>query len=89
MAITLTKEDKEVPPLGMMTAADRETWAAVWNRLISVSPKNKEYLNKLCSAMFLVCLDDKACGVLLPFLIALGPYESGGNRKGHASLRWA
>eukprot|EP01127_Copromyxa_protea_P007851 TRINITY_DN1782_c0_g2_i1.p1 TRINITY_DN1782_c0_g2~~TRINITY_DN1782_c0_g2_i1.p1 ORF type:complete len:634 (-),score=124.07 TRINITY_DN1782_c0_g2_i1:37-1938(-) len=51
-------QEKDIAPLGMMTAADRETWAGVWNRLISVSPKNKEYLDKLCSSMFMVCLDD-------------------------------
>lgn len=50
--------EKDVSPLGMLTAADRETWAAVWNRLISISPKNREFLDKLCGAMFLVCLDD-------------------------------
>eukprot|EP01126_Amoeba_proteus_P047275 TRINITY_DN5387_c0_g1_i3.p1 TRINITY_DN5387_c0_g1~~TRINITY_DN5387_c0_g1_i3.p1 ORF type:complete len:653 (-),score=120.36 TRINITY_DN5387_c0_g1_i3:87-1976(-) len=50
---------KDTPPLGIMTTADRETWSSVWTRLAEISPKNRDYLSKLTSAMFLVCLDEK------------------------------
>lgn len=40
----------------MMTTADRETWAATYSKLLEI-PGNKGRMEKLASALFLVCLD--------------------------------
>jgi len=47
---------KQIHPLGMLTTAERETWTGCYNQLLSNS-KNREFLDKLSSALFLVCLD--------------------------------
>ncbi|KAI9104685.1 acyltransferase ChoActase/COT/CPT [Phlyctochytrium arcticum] len=46
------------PPIGILTAGHRDTWATAHQRLNSLNPQNKENLNTIDEALFAVCLDD-------------------------------
>jgi hypothetical protein len=60
LSIPLVSHIVEVPPLGMLTAAERDFWAQSYYKLIEHDKDNKVYLDKLFSALFLVCLDENA-----------------------------
>jgi hypothetical protein len=44
----------------MLTAAERDFWANSYYKLIEHDETNKDNLEKLCGALFLVCLDEHA-----------------------------
>jgi len=54
-----TEETAKSPirPLGMMTTAPRDNWANAYQILLKTDPKNREYMEKLTGALFLLCLD--------------------------------
>uniref|UniRef100_A0A6B2KZV3 Choline/carnitine acyltransferase domain-containing protein n=1 Tax=Arcella intermedia TaxID=1963864 RepID=A0A6B2KZV3_9EUKA len=54
---TEEKSDSPLPPLGMLTTAPRDSWAQSYQNLLK-DPRNREYMDKLTSALFLVCLDE-------------------------------
>lgn len=49
---------KRVPPVGALTSENRDIWADVRELLTQASSKNKEALNAIDSAAFIICLDD-------------------------------
>ncbi|RKP25718.1 hypothetical protein SYNPS1DRAFT_15255, partial [Syncephalis pseudoplumigaleata] len=57
--ITQAGEHK-APAIGALTTEHRDTWADVREHLLSVSPRNAATLERLESAVFLLCLDDTA-----------------------------
>ncbi|RKP00863.1 hypothetical protein CXG81DRAFT_26448 [Caulochytrium protostelioides] len=50
--------DKRGPAVGALTSAHRDVWADVRSHLVALSAKNRQSLDQIESAMFLVCLDD-------------------------------
>ncbi|ESN99655.1 hypothetical protein HELRODRAFT_84274, partial [Helobdella robusta] len=46
-------------PVGIMTSASRDVWAAV-RRTMAENPTNQSYMAEIESCMFVVCLDDKS-----------------------------
>ncbi|KAF2752898.1 acyltransferase ChoActase/COT/CPT [Pseudovirgaria hyperparasitica] len=49
---------EKASPVGILTSQNRDIWAEVRERLISVSESNKAALEDIQSSAFLVCLDD-------------------------------
>ncbi|TFA97421.1 Carnitine O-acetyltransferase [Trichoderma ghanense] len=49
---------ERVSPVGALTSENRDIWADARELLVSASPKNKEALEVIESASFVVCLDD-------------------------------
>lgn len=49
-----------VAPVGVLTAANRDHWAAARAKLLEASPANAKALKEIESSAFLVCLDDAA-----------------------------
>lgn len=46
------------PPVGVLTVADRDHWAAARKKLVAADPMNEQSLRDIESAGFVVCLDD-------------------------------
>ncbi|KAL1972611.1 hypothetical protein VTN31DRAFT_7025 [Thermomyces dupontii] len=49
-----------VTPVGVLTAANRDHWAAARKKLLEASPVNAQALRDIESSGFLICLDDAA-----------------------------
>ncbi|KAF2860508.1 carnitine O-acetyltransferase [Piedraia hortae CBS 480.64] len=49
---------EQSPAVGVMTTENRDKWTDMYQRLIKSSPMNKEAVEKVQSAGFIVCLDD-------------------------------
>ncbi|KAL1982171.1 hypothetical protein VTN96DRAFT_1706 [Rasamsonia emersonii] len=52
--------EHRAPPVGVLTAANRDHWAAARKKLLAASPANAQALRDIESSGFLVCLDDAA-----------------------------
>ncbi|KAF0377755.1 acyltransferase ChoActase/COT/CPT [Gigaspora margarita] len=50
------------PPVGILTSDDRDSWTMSRERLLAVSPQNRETLTFIENALFAVSLDDYATG---------------------------
>ncbi|KAI8055789.1 acyltransferase ChoActase/COT/CPT [Syncephalis plumigaleata] len=50
--------DRKAQAIGALTTEHRDTWTDVRRQLLAVSPRNETVLEKLESAVFLLCLDD-------------------------------
>ncbi|CAL5869866.1 uncharacterized protein PFLUO_LOCUS4097 [Penicillium psychrofluorescens] len=46
------------PPVGVLTVADRDHWAAARKKLVAADPANENALRDIESAGFVICLDD-------------------------------
>lgn len=46
------------PPVGVLTVADRDHWAAARKTLVAADPANEQALQEIESAGFVICLDD-------------------------------
>ncbi|CAG8659635.1 7441_t:CDS:2, partial [Acaulospora morrowiae] len=51
------------PPVGVLTADDRDSWTVARERLLSISPQNRETLTLIENALFAISLDDYATGM--------------------------
>ncbi|KAJ3282746.1 Carnitine O-acetyltransferase mitochondrial [Rhizoclosmatium sp. JEL0117] len=49
---------EDVPPVGVLTTLDRDTWTHARQELLSFSKKNQLSLDKIETAAFVICLDD-------------------------------
>eukprot|EP01125_Pyxidicula_operculata_P008686 TRINITY_DN2894_c0_g1_i2.p1 TRINITY_DN2894_c0_g1~~TRINITY_DN2894_c0_g1_i2.p1 ORF type:complete len:544 (-),score=107.12 TRINITY_DN2894_c0_g1_i2:387-2018(-) len=56
---TEAKSETPIPPLGMLTTTDRENWTTYYNKLLKLDPRNGEFLEKLNTSLFLLCLDQQ------------------------------
>ncbi|PKY40473.1 acyltransferase ChoActase/COT/CPT [Rhizophagus irregularis] len=54
---------KHDPPVGVLTADDRDFWAVARENLLKVSPQNRETLTFIENALFAISLDDYSTGV--------------------------
>ncbi|CAG8472765.1 6372_t:CDS:10, partial [Dentiscutata heterogama] len=50
------------PPVGILTADDRDSWTMSRERLLAISPQNRETLTFIENSLFAVNLDDYATG---------------------------
>ncbi|CAG8509740.1 1973_t:CDS:10 [Racocetra persica] len=50
------------PPIGILTTDDRDSWTMSRERLLAISPQNRESLTLIENALFAVNLDDYATG---------------------------
>ncbi|CAJ0649699.1 6747_t:CDS:10 [Entrophospora sp. SA101] len=50
------------PPVGILTGDDRDSWTVAREHLLTLSPQNRETLNLIESALFVVNLDDYSSG---------------------------
>lgn len=46
------------PPVGVLTVADRDHWAAARKKLVAADPANEQALRDIESSGFVICLDD-------------------------------
>ncbi|GBB93575.1 hypothetical protein RclHR1_00220009 [Rhizophagus clarus] len=51
------------PPIGVLTADDRDFWAVARENLLKISPQNRESLTLIEDALFVVNLDDYSTGM--------------------------
>lgn len=61
----MADEEAADPAIGLLTAEDRDEWAALRTKLLNIDAAakfrhNTEALHKIQSAIFVVCLDDSA-----------------------------
>ena len=54
------RADHGAAPVGVLTATNRDWWAATRDKLLAASPANTRVLREIESSGFLVCLDDAA-----------------------------
>ncbi|CAG8568154.1 1596_t:CDS:2 [Ambispora leptoticha] len=57
------KDTKFDPPIGVLTADDRDKWTIAREHLLTLSPQNRETLNKIEDSLFAISLDDYATGL--------------------------
>ncbi|CAG8433028.1 6323_t:CDS:2 [Ambispora gerdemannii] len=50
-------------PVGVLTADDRDKWTVAREHLLTLSPQNRETLNKIEDSLFAISLDDYATGL--------------------------
>ncbi|RIA95026.1 acyltransferase ChoActase/COT/CPT [Glomus cerebriforme] len=53
------------PPVGVLTADDRDSWAVARENLLAISPQNRETLTFIENALFVTNLDDYSTGMNL------------------------
>jgi len=61
-AILATPLRAEAPPVGVLTAMDRDSWADARDALQASDPINAATLEEIESALFAVCLEHDTCG---------------------------
>ena len=81
-ALLAVQNDQAPPPdtpLSYLTCQDRDSWAAVRQELISLCPENAVALDKIESALLVLCLDSEDVPSLADSLTA-GLHNYGANR---------
>ncbi|KAI9595103.1 acyltransferase ChoActase/COT/CPT [Syncephalis fuscata] len=56
--IKQVKQDDAQPPIGVLTGGNRDRWANVREKLVSLSDTNRRTLDAIDTSLFAICLDD-------------------------------